>query len=58
MTFPEAGQVIEGMKGSPALLAVIVLQLATLGMIYFISSANSERVHAREMAFIEACGTK
>jgi hypothetical protein len=58
MTFPEAGQVIEGMKGSPALLAVLVLQLATLGMIYFLSSANAERVHQREMAFIEACGTK
>jgi len=58
MTLPEAGQIIDNMKGSPALLAVIVLQLATLAMIYFISSANAERVHERELAFIEACGSR
>ena len=55
MTFPEAGKVIDTMRGTPALLAVIVLQLATLVMIYFLSSANAERVQERELALIEAC---
>jgi hypothetical protein len=52
---PEAGKVIEAMHGSPALLAVIVLQMATLAGLYFISSANSERQQVRELALIEAC---
>ena len=58
MVSEQADSIIHALRGSPALLAVIVLQLATLGLIYLVSSANSERVHAREMAFIEACGTK
>ena len=56
MTFPEAGKVIDTMRGTPALLAVIVLQLATLVMIYFVADANATRVHEREMALIETCG--
>jgi hypothetical protein len=55
MTLPEAGKIIEAMHGSPALLAVIVLQLATLVLIYFLSSANNERQQARELALIAAC---
>jgi hypothetical protein len=58
MVSEQADSIIHALRGSPALLAVIVLQMATLGMIYLVSSANSERVHLREMAFIEACGTK
>jgi hypothetical protein len=58
MTLPEAGQVIDSMKGTPALLAVIVLQLATLLMVYFISVANGERQQAREIALIQACRTE
>ena len=56
MTLPEAGQIIDNMKGSPGLLAVIVLQMATLAMVYFVSTANAERVQVRELAMIEACG--
>ena len=55
MTLPEAGKIIDSMRGTPALLAVIVLQLATLAMVYFLSAANAERVQARELALIEAC---
>jgi len=43
------------LKGSPALLAIVLLQFATMAMVYFISSANAERVQARELALIEAC---
>lgn len=58
MTLPEAGKVIDAMQGNPALLAVIVLQLATLSVIYFVATANADRAAAREMALIEACGIK
>jgi len=58
MTLPEAGKVIDAMQGNPALLAVIVLQLATLAVVYFVASANAERSAAREMALIDACGAR
>ena len=43
------------LKGSPALLAIVLLQMATMAMVYFISSANAERVQERELALIAAC---
>ena len=43
------------LKGTPALLAIVLLQMATMAMVYFISSANAERVQERELAMIEAC---
>jgi len=55
MTLPEAGKIIDSMRGTPALLAVIVLQLATLGFLFYISSANAERQQAREMKLLEEC---
>jgi hypothetical protein len=60
MTLPqEAGKVassaIEALKGSPGLLAVILLQLATLGVLYVASQRAQERAHGREMAMIERC---
>ena len=52
MTIPEqAGKAIEALKGSPGLLALILLQFITLGLLYF----SDERRHAREMAVIERC---
>jgi hypothetical protein len=51
----KAGQIISSLKDQPALLLLLVLQMATLAMVYFISSANAERVQARELALIEAC---
>jgi hypothetical protein len=43
------------LRGHPALLAIVLLQFATMGLVYFISSANAERVQERELALIEAC---
>jgi len=43
------------LKGSPALLAIVLLQFATMAMVYFISSANAERVQERELALIAEC---
>jgi hypothetical protein len=45
------------LRSSPALLAIVLLQFATMGMVYFISTANADRANARELALIEACGT-
>ena len=55
MTFPPAEKIIEGMRGTPALLAVIVLQLATLMLIYVVATNTADRQQARELALIEAC---
>jgi len=46
---------LSDLKGSPALLAIVLLQMATMGLVYFISSANAERVQERELALIDAC---
>jgi hypothetical protein len=51
----KAGRIIDAMRSSPPLLAIMVLQLATLAMVYVLSNANAERVQARELALIEAC---
>ena len=56
MTLPGAGKIIDAMSGSPALLAIIVLQLAVLFMVYEVSATNSERQQERELALIETCG--
>ena len=58
MTLPGAESIIDGLKGQPALLLLLVLQLATLVMIYFLSSANAERVQERELALIATCGAE
>lgn len=60
MTLPEqagkiASEAVAAMKGSPGLLAVILMQGATLGLLYFLSSANSEHRQAREMYLLENC---
>jgi hypothetical protein len=51
-----ATDTLDNLKHSPALLAIVVLQLATLAVIYFVASGNAERVQARELALISACG--
>lgn len=59
MTLQEAGhKVIDGMRGTPALLAVIVLQMVTLALIYVLAEANAQRIHERELALIETCERK
>jgi len=47
---------VSDLKGSPALLAVVLLQIITLGVVYLVSSSNAERASEREMALIERCG--
>ena len=47
--------VVGELKGHPALLAIVILQVVTMGVIYMVASANAEYVAAREMALIEAC---
>jgi hypothetical protein len=49
------GNAVGELRGSPALLAIVLLQMATMAMVYFISSANADRVQERELALIEAC---
>ena len=46
---------LSDLKGSPALLAVVLLQIATLATVYFISTANAKHANDRELALIEAC---
>lgn len=53
-----AGSAIDALKGSPALLAVILLQLVTLGVLFIASQRNQERAHAREMFLMEQCFPK
>ena len=43
------------LKGHPALLAIVILQVVTLTMLYFVASGNADRVQERELALIEAC---
>jgi hypothetical protein len=50
-----ASNAIDAMRGSPGLLSVIILQVTTLIVLYFISSANRDREQAREIALIERC---
>lgn len=52
MTGENAGgmvaSVTEGLKGSPACLAAVLLAALMLGSSYFQTSAQAERVHERE----------
>lgn len=43
------------LKGHPALLAIVILQIVTMAVVYFLSTANADRTAARELALIEAC---
>lgn len=60
MSAPEqAGKVatsaIDALKGSPGLLVLVLLQAATLAVIYFAASHNADLWQARQMALIERC---
>jgi hypothetical protein len=43
------------LRGHPALLAIVILQIITMAVIYMVASANAEYVAQREMALIESC---
>jgi hypothetical protein len=49
---------VSELKGHPALLAIVILQVVTLTMLYFVANGNAERAAARELALIAACGEK
>lgn len=60
MSIPEqvgkvASGTIEALKGNPGLLVLVLLQLITLGVLFFISQANRENQQAREMFLLERC---
>ena len=43
------------LRGHPALLAIVILQVVTLTVIYLTASGNAERAAQRELALIAAC---
>ena len=43
------------LRGHPALLAIVILQIVTMGVFYLVASSNAERTAARELALIESC---
>ena len=47
--------VVGELRGHPALLAIVILQIITMAVIYLVASANAEYVMQRELALIEAC---
>jgi hypothetical protein len=50
-----ATSAIDALKASPALLVLVLLQMAILGVLYFATQANQQRAYAREMAMLERC---
>ena len=50
-----ANSVVGSLKHSPALLVILVMQIATMVLVYFVANANAERQHTREMALIAQC---
>lgn len=50
-----AGQVVDNLKSSPALMAVVVLNLAVLVMIYFGVREQAKERHTEFSFIIERC---
>jgi len=59
MTAHEAAKVatsaIEALKGSPGLLVLVLLQVATLATLYAATQANHTRSQEREVAILNRC---
>jgi len=60
MTMPEeAGKAVahtvDALRGSPALLALILLQMITMGMIAYNARSLGANQHEREMLMINRC---
>lgn len=55
----EAGKVATGvvsaLTGSPALLVLVLLQVATMGVLYFNSANLNAHRHEREMLMLNKC---
>ena len=60
MSIPEqAGKVatstVDALKGNPGLLVLVLLQIITLGVLYFVTDKQNERRAAREMYLLQHC---
>lgn len=60
MSIPEqaskvATGTIDALRGNPGLLVLVLLQITTLLVLYFVNDRQNERRAAREMAMIERC---
>lgn len=60
MTLPEqaskvATSTIDALKGSPGLLVLVLLQIATMGILFYVNDKNNERRQNREMYLLEHC---
>lgn len=55
----EAGKVaasaIDALRGNPGLLVLVLLQITTLGVLYFVTDKQNERRATREMFLLEHC---
>lgn len=50
-----AQSAIEGLRGSPGLLAVVLLQVATIAALIYVAQLNRDRDAKREMYMLEFC---
>jgi hypothetical protein len=46
---------IEALRTNPGLLVLVILQLATMGVLYVVGQSSRAQSAAREMALIERC---
>ena len=50
-----AGHAIDALKSQPGLLAILIMQLMTMAVVYFVANANAERQQARELTILSQC---
>lgn len=50
-----ATSAIDALRGSPGLLVLVLLQITTLGILYFVNDKQNDRRAAREMYILEKC---
>lgn len=50
-----ADSAIDALKGSPALLVLVFLQIGTLGAVYFATQATQTRNQERELTILNRC---
>jgi hypothetical protein len=46
---------VEGLKGSPGLLVLVLLQIWQLGVLYYVNDKQNDRRQVREMFMLEHC---
>ena len=60
MTIPDqvgkvATSTVDALKSNPGLLVLVMLQLATLAMIYVVNDRNNARRQERELILLDRC---